>query len=90
MNCEYCDTNLKTLSSLNQHKKTNKKCLDIQKNLENNIEELFYKCNYCEKTFTNQSLKKHLQTCKNKKIKEDEEKKLKEVEIENQRCENIF
>ena len=91
MNCEYCDSNLKTLSSLNHHKKTNQKCLDIQKNLENNnIEELFSNCNYCDKTFTNQSLKKHLQTCKCKKIKEEEEKKIKELEIENQKCENIL
>jgi hypothetical protein len=79
------------LSSLNHHKKTNQKCLDIQKNLENNnIEELFSNCNYCDKTFTNQSLKKHLQTCKCKKIKEEEEKKIKELEIENQKCENIL
>jgi len=91
MNCKYCDANLKTLSSLNYHKKTNQKCLDIQKNLENNnIEELFSNCNYCDKTFTNQSLKKHLQTCKYKKIKEEEENKIKELEIENQKCENIL
>jgi hypothetical protein len=90
MNCKYCDANLKTLSSLNYHKKTNQKCLDIQKNLENNIEELFSNCNYCDKTFTNQSLKKHLQTCKCKKIKEEEEKKIRELEIENQKYENIL
>ena len=41
MECEFCKTMLKSLSSLNYHKKTNKKCLEIQ----NNNEEGFIKCN---------------------------------------------
>ena len=90
MNCEHCQATLKNVSSLNYHMKNNKNCLDIQKKSENNIEELFSKCNYCDKTFTNQSLKKHLQTCKHKKRKEDEENKIKLFEDENRNYENIL
>ena len=61
MNCEFCNTYLKSLSSLNYHKKTNQKCLEIQ-NI--NVEE---NCEFCNKSFTNHSIKKHLLTCKLKK-----------------------
>ena len=81
MNCEFCDTYLKTISSLNYHKKTNQKCLEIQ-NISDNTSGLFTNCNYCNKLFTNQTLKKHLQTCKYKKIKEEEENKIKLLEYE--------
>ena len=81
MNCEFCHTYLKTISSLNYHKKTNQKCLEIQ-NISDNTSGLFTNCNYCNKLFTNQILKKHLQTCKYKKIKEEEENKIKLLEYE--------
>lgn len=81
MNCEFCHTYLKTISSLNYHKKTNQKCLEIQ-NISDNTSGLFANCNYCNKIFTNQTLKKHLQTCKYKKIKEEEENKIKLLEHE--------
>ena len=31
MECNYCKSELKTLSSLKNHKKNNKKCIEIQK-----------------------------------------------------------
>ena len=69
MNCEFCNASLKTKSSLNYHKKTNLKCLDLQNKT---ITDLFSNCNFCDRIFTNQTLKKHLITCKHKKIKEEE------------------
>ena len=72
MECEFCKKQLNSISSLNYHKKTNKKCLDIQnKKLQDDI---FSQCDFCSKTFTIQTLKKHIKSCKNKKIKEDQEK----------------
>jgi hypothetical protein len=73
MNCDICNTSLKTISSLNYHKKTNQKCLELQNKIST---ELFSNCNYCNKIFTNQILKKHLLSCKYKKIKENEENKI--------------
>ena len=82
MNCEFCNTYLKSLSSLNYHKKTNQKCLEIQ-NI--NVEE---NCEFCNKSFTNHSIKKHLLTCKYKKNKDEEEYKLLLSEFEKQKIEN--
>jgi len=69
MECEFCNTYLKTLSSLNYHKKSNKKCLEIQ----NKTDEIFSMCEYCDKKMTIQSLKKHLLICKYKLLKQDNE-----------------
>jgi len=69
MECEFCNTYLKTLSSLNYHKKSNKKCLEIQ----NKTDEIFSICEYCDKKMTNQSLKKHLLICKYKLLKQENE-----------------
>jgi hypothetical protein len=69
MECEFCNTYLKTLSSLNYHKKSNKKCLEIQ----NKTDEIFSMCEYCDKKMTIQSLKKHLLICKYKLLKQENE-----------------
>jgi len=74
MDCEFCNTNLKTLSSLNYHKKSNKKCLEIQ----NKNDEIFSICEYCDKKMTNQSMKKHLLNCKDKILKQEIEQLKKE------------
>ena len=70
MECNFCKSVLKTSSSLNYHKKNNKKCLDIQKNVSNNINSVLILCSFCNIQFTN--IKKHLKTCKIKKIKDVE------------------
>jgi hypothetical protein len=77
MECEFCNTILKSLSSLKYHKKTNKKCLEKQ-NIGSTDE--FISCEFCDKTFTSRILKTHLKSCKNKIIKEKDiiEKLLKE------------
>ena len=64
MECEFCKTTLKSLSSLNYHKKTNKKCLEKQNII---LTDKFIPCEFCNKTFSNQTLKIHLLSCKNKK-----------------------
>jgi hypothetical protein len=69
MDCEFCKTTLKSLSSLNYHKKTNKKCLEKQ----NVISKEFISCEFCKKVFSNQTLKIHIKTCKNKKVKEKDD-----------------
>ena len=56
MNCDICNTSLKTISSLNYHKKTNQKCLELQNKT---TTELFSNCNYCNKMFTNQLVMKY-------------------------------
>ena len=65
MNCEHCNKTYKSLSSLNQHKKTAKFCLKIQKGNENI--QLNHKCDFCNKDFsTKQHLITHVETCKEK------------------------
>lgn len=70
MECEFCKKKLSTVSSLNYHKKTNKKCLEIR----NNINDSFISCEFCDKLFSNQTLKIHLKSCKNKKLNREKEK----------------
>jgi len=81
MECEFCKTTLKSLSSLNYHKKTNKKCLKKQNII---LTDKFIPCEFCKKVFSNQTLKIHLLSCKNKKVKEKDdiiEELLKEKDI---------
>ena len=70
MECEFCKTTLKSLSSLNYHKKTNKKCLEKQNII---LTDKFIPCEFCNKTFTSQTLKTHLLSCKNKKEQEKDD-----------------
>ena len=62
--CGYCNTVFKNTSSLNQHQKRAKYCLNIQnKNVNNFI------CEYCGIDFTSkQNLNKHAIICKEKNI----------------------
>jgi hypothetical protein len=81
MECEFCNTILKSLSSLKYHKKTNKKCLEKQ-NIISTDE--FTSCEFCDKIFTSRILKTHLKSCKNKIIKEKDDiigKLLKEKDL---------
>jgi len=82
MNCEFCEKEFNTISSLNHHKKTAKYCLKIQK--KDNEE---FKCMYCLNIYaTKDSLSNHLKICRNKdsfiyKYLEDENIKLKDENI---------
>jgi hypothetical protein len=84
MECNFCKSILKTISSLNYHMKNNKKCLDIQLQTVGEVNSNLIECEYCNKSFTN--IKKHLNICKEKnkvsieKNKDDYEKLLNEKE----------
>ena len=71
--CEYCNSILKTSTSLIKHKETNKKCISLQNKKEKeNIDKVFI-CEFCDKKFTaKQSKNSHLKTsyCKNAYEKE--------------------
>jgi hypothetical protein len=72
MFCEYCNTQFKTTSALNNHKNKAKYCLVIQGKIEERKEEIF-KCNLCHKILSNkQNLEVHKQKCKGKKCKIEE------------------
>ena len=64
MECNFCKSILKTVSSLNYHIKNNKKCLEIQLKTVGEINSTLINCEYCNKSFTN--IKKHLIICKGK------------------------
>ncbi len=57
--CDYCNSEFKTISSLNLHKKTAKYCLKKQKNSEKD-ENL---CKFCEKSFSINYIKTHVVSC---------------------------
>ena len=65
MECNFCKSILKSVSSLNYHIKNNKKCLEIQSKTIGNINSALIECEYCGKTFAN--IKKHINICKEKK-----------------------
>jgi len=69
MECKFCNKQLSTVGNLNYHIKNNKNCLEIQKNHrnENDIPISLVSCEFCDKTFSNKTLKVHLKTCKNRK-----------------------
>ena len=64
MECEHCKKVLSCKSSLVNHKKTSKYCLEIQNKNNNNNENALELCEYCNKSFSVQNLKKHILSCK--------------------------
>jgi len=75
LKCEYCESEFKTISSLNLHKKTAKYCIKKQKSilLEDTEEEEKIKtdknkkieniCKFCGKIFSRNYMKTHVLTC---------------------------
>jgi len=70
MECNFCKNKLKSIASLNNHKKNNKKCLEIQKKTTNSIDSSLVLCVFCEKSFT--KINTHYPVCKIKKNKDFE------------------
>ena len=69
MICEYCNTEFKTKSSLNNHKNKAKYCLSLQDKIRN--KENIFECNICKKTLSSkQNLLIHKEKCKGIKEKE--------------------
>ena len=62
LTCEFCNKSFCSKSSLNNHKKTAKYCLEIQNRELIDVKE--FKCKYCEKKFcTQELLNKHALKC---------------------------
>ena len=79
--CEYCNKSYKTLSNLNNHKKTAKFCLNLQKESNPDKEVKILKCEYCDKEFTTKFvLNNHVSVCTSKLI--DEKLKIQKDELE--------
>ena len=70
LKCEFCRNELNSLSSLNKHKKTNKKCLEIQQKTSDNVHSKRTLCKYCGKNVSN--VNRHFLTCKSKKEKDNQ------------------
>jgi len=69
MECEFCNKSFSTTGNLRYHKKTSKKCQEIQNRNHHNkdeIESSFVNCEFCNKIFTLQILKNHHKNCKKK------------------------
>ena len=67
LQCNFCNGKFKSVSSLNYHKKNNKKCLQVQLKLNCSVTSDLKECNYCLHKFTKWSLSRHLIVCKSKK-----------------------
>ena len=92
--CEFCDKSFKSISILRNHKQTAKYCLKIQKEKNpENVKENFKKCNFCLKSFAYNVIKRHVDKCKIKSERDNEDIDsntnkeyldiIKELEIEN-------
>ena len=68
MECSFCNNNFSSISVLNRHLRTNKKCLKIQNNLTDNIvDKRLFECEFCNKELSSkQTLKYHIDICKKK------------------------
>lgn len=64
MECEFCKSILQSKTSLNNHMKTNKKCLELQSNNSLNTITTLLQCEYCNKNYSKSNLNKHLNICK--------------------------
>lgn len=65
MFCEYCQSEFKTKSALNNHKNNAKYCLILQKKIEQKEES--FKCNLCQKILSSKrNLEIHKEKCKGK------------------------
>ena len=89
--CDYCNSKLSTKGNLLFHQKNNKKCIELQKNKSTDINYNLKKCQFCNKEFSSNIIKRHLSNCKIKKEK-DLENKMSEYEnkisILERECEN--
>ena len=89
MDCQYCKKTFSSKSSLNNHQKTAKYCIQLQ-GVENKSENKFI-CNDCSKIFyQKQHLLTHLQSCKEKEFQDKSGKQQKEFEDKLRKQEKEF
>jgi hypothetical protein len=84
LTCKFCNNNFKSVSNLNYHIKTSKKCISQRSNTDSNIEIRYLECKYCSKKFTQANhLTNHLLVCKEKdsKLLDDLNKQI--IELKN-------
>ena len=97
--CEYCNSSLSNKSNLIFHQKNNKKCLGIQNSQSVQINSELKECEFCNKKFSTNAIKRHLIVCKVKinieeeKINSQKEKhyenRILELELKNTELEKI-
>ena len=68
MECKFCKSTLKTVSSLNYHLKNNKKCLEIQEKVTGEVNSALVKCEFCDKNYSMSNIGNHVKNCKTKKV----------------------
>ena len=95
LKCEFCNTELKSVSSLNSHKKTAKYCLEkqgiqtIKSTTRSAAEIVMFDCVYCKKILsTRQNLNIHLNSCVEKFKQQEEELKKLQLEVIELRLQN--
>ena len=95
LKCEFCNTELKSVSSLNSHKKTAKYCLEkqgiqiIKSTTRSAVEIVIFECVYCKKILsTRQNLNIHLNSCVEKFKQQEEELKKLQLEVIELRLQN--
>ena len=67
MECQFCKSILKTVSSLNFHIKNNKKCLEIQASQSSDIVSQLATCSDCGNIYSSTGIVRHLKICKVKR-----------------------
>ena len=77
--CQYCNSSLSNKGNLIFHQKNNKKCLEIQTNKSIKINSDLKECEFCNKKFNTNAIKRHLLVCS---IKKEKEYKNKIIELE--------
>jgi len=66
--CEFCQKTYQTISSLNHHKKTSKKCLKLQEEQTGKVDTKKIICIHCNKDFfAKYNFEEHIKQCKLKK-----------------------
>ncbi len=71
MECVYCKKTYSTKYNLQNHQKTTKECIALQKELGREVKEINFPCVYCKQVLTTKArLDYHLRCCKIKKEKQ--------------------
>lgn len=87
--CDFCNAYLNSVSSLNYHKKNNKKCLEIQTQTLGSTDSALVNCEFCGKSFASSKRSRHLEICKEKEKQENERLKNEIEELKNKDTEKL-